>query len=174
MMATTKMLRQDGGPGERVDILLLEDDPAHAQAVQRAFLDSDMNSVIRWARTLREYKALVAARTPAIAIADLQLPDGNTVDLLTSPLEAAPFPVLIMTGFGDERVAVEAMKSGAIEYIMKSSATFADMPRTVERCLREWDLLQARRRAKKALRRESSAVSRFSGRKSREMEENGS
>jgi FixJ family two-component response regulator len=69
------------------------------------------------------------------------------VHVLTAPAEAGPFPILILTGHGDERVAVEAMKAGAIDYIEKSAAAFAAIPRSVERALREWDLLQARKRA---------------------------
>lgn len=139
--------------GEPIDILLLEDDSAHAEAVQRAFLDAGMKVVVHWAQNLEDYQALAAAHTPDIAIVDLQLPDGNAVHVLTSPPEAGPFPVLIMTGYGDERVAVEAMKAGAIDYIEKSAGAFADIPRTVERSLREWNLLQERKRAEETLRR---------------------
>ena len=134
-----------------VRILLVEDNPAHAEAVQRAFLDSGMKAEVQVARTLREYQALAAVQPPDIAIVDLQLPDGNAVDILTSPPEAGQFPILIMTGHGDERVAVEAMKAGAIDYVAKSSEAFAAMPRTVERALREWNLLQERKRAEKYL-----------------------
>ena len=139
--------------GEPVRILLLEDDPAHAEAVQRAFLDSDMKAVVHWAQNLRDYQVLAAAHTPDIAIVDLQLPDGNAMHVLTSPPEAGPFPILILTGHGDERVAVEAMKAGAIDYVEKSSGAFAAISHTVERSLREWNLLQARKRAEETLRR---------------------
>jgi len=37
--------------GEPVNILLLEDDPAHVEAVQRAFLDSGMKTEVRAAET---------------------------------------------------------------------------------------------------------------------------
>ena len=137
--------------GEAIRILLLEDDPAHAEAVQRAFLDSGMKAVVHWAKNLGDYQALAAAHTPDIAVVDLHLPDGNAVHVLTSSPEAGLFPILIMTGYGDERVAVEAMKAGAIDYVVKSSEAFAAMPRTVERALREWNLLQGRKRAEKNL-----------------------
>ncbi|MEI6613552.1 MAG: response regulator [Chrysiogenales bacterium] len=127
-----------------VAIMLLEDDPAHAEAVKRAFLDVGMKAVVHWSQNLGDYQALAAAHKPDIAIVDLHLPDGNAVHVLTAPAEAGPFPILILTGHGDERVAVEAMKAGAIDYIEKSAAAFAAIPRSVERALREWDLLQAR------------------------------
>ncbi|MBE3042232.1 PAS domain S-box protein [Candidatus Bathyarchaeota archaeon] len=144
-------VRSREGP---VGILLLEDDPAHAEAVQLAFLNSGMRVVVHWAKNLADYQALVAAHTPDIAIVDLHLPNGNAAYVLTSPPEAGPFPILIMTGYGDERVAVEAIKAGAIDYLEKSSGAFAALPHAVERSLREWDLLLTRKRTVEALCRE--------------------
>ena len=46
-------------------------------------------------------------------------------------------PVVIMTSYGDEHVAVEAMKAGALDYVVKSEATLADMPYIAERALHD-------------------------------------
>jgi len=135
---------------EPVTILLVEDDPAHAEAVKCAFLDSGMKTKLEVAGSLLEYRRRVAAHPPHIAIMDLNLPDGHAIEALSSQPEDRPFPILLITGFGDERVAVEAMKAGAIDYVVKSSEAFAAMPRTVERALREWNLLQERKRAEDA------------------------
>jgi len=134
-------------------ILLVEDEPAHAEAIRRAFLAAGPGAVIQVAGTLREYRELAAAAPPDIAIMDLKLPDGQAVEILTSPPEAGPFPILVMSSYGDEQVAVKAMKAGALDYVVKSSDAFAAMPRTVERALREWQLRQERKRAEEALRR---------------------
>ena len=139
------------GRREPIDVLLLEDEPPHAESVKRAFLEADQKTAIRWARTLREYHALVTAHPPDIAIVDIELPDGNAANVLTAPAVAGSFPILILSGHGDERIAVEAMKAGAFDYIEKSAGAFAAIPRTVERSLREWRLLQARRRAEETL-----------------------
>ena len=56
-----------------------------------------------------------------------------------------------MTSYGNEQVAVEAIKSGALDYVVKSPEAFADMPHTVTRALHEWKLLQERKRAEEAL-----------------------
>jgi len=132
---------------EPVIILLIEDDQAHVEAIQRAFLDSGMKTDVQVARTLREYRALAAAQTPHIAIMDLNLPDGRALEALSSPPGDGPFPILLTTSYGDEQIAVSAMKAGAIDYVVKSPEAFATMPRTVERALREWNLLQERKRA---------------------------
>ena len=130
-----------------MNILLLEDEPAHAEAIQRALEASDLKAVVRVASTLREYREAVAARPPDLALLDLVLPDGRALDLLTSLPDACPFPILIWTSYGNEQTAVEAMKAGALDYIVKSPEAFATMPHAVERALREWNVLQESKRA---------------------------
>ena len=58
---------------------------------------------------------------------------------------------MVMTSSGDEKMAVKAMKSGALDYIVKSTETFKAMPHTIERALHEWKLIQDRKQAEKAL-----------------------
>jgi DNA-binding NtrC family response regulator len=137
--------------GEPILILLVDDDPAHSEAVRRALKASGMNVVIQPAGTLKEYRELAAAHPPDIAILDLSLPDGRAVEVLSSPPGSGPFPIVVITSQGDEQKAVEAMKAGALDYIVKSPEAFAGMPRTVERVLHDWDMLQERKSAGEAL-----------------------
>ncbi len=130
-------------PGIR--ILIVEDEAGHSEAIRRALEAAGARADIRVARTLREYHESVAVAAPDVALLDLNLPDGRAVETLTSPPEAGAFPVLIMTSYGDEHTAVEALKSGALDYVIKSPEAFRDMPRTLARALREWKLLQERR-----------------------------
>jgi len=90
-------------------------------------------------------------RPPNIAVMDLNLPDGRATEVLTYPPEAGPFPILVMTSYGNEQVAVEAIKAGALEYVVKSPEAFTDMPHTIAHALHEWNLLQERKRAEEAL-----------------------
>ena len=69
-------------------------------------------------------------------IADWLLPDGEGLDLLRSePARAMP-PVVIMTSHGSERVAVEAIRAGAVDYVVKSEMALADLPHMAERAVR--------------------------------------
>ena len=134
-------------------VLLVEDEPAHAEAIRRAFAEPARAPSSRCVVvTLREYREAVDARPPDIALVDLNLPDGRAIEVLTSPAEAEPFPIVVMTSYGDEQTAVEAMKAGALDYVVKSPEAFADMPRIAARALREWGLLRERRHAADALR----------------------
>ncbi|MFQ5571020.1 MAG: PAS domain S-box protein [Rhodothermales bacterium] len=137
---------------KRIDILLLEDEPAHAELIRRAFVAHSEHVHLIIAYTLQEARAHLAASVPDLVIADLRLPDGNGVELLPSDGESLSYPVIIMTSHGDEQVAVEAMKAGALDYVVKSEAALIDMYRIAERALREWRHISERQRAESALR----------------------
>jgi len=130
---------------ETLVILLVEDESAHADAIQRALKDSTPAVRMQMAGTLAAYRQAVVVWKPDLVIMDLNLPDGCALDVLTLPPEAGPFPILIMTSYGSEQAAVEALKGGALDYVVKSPATFANMPATVAGVLREWKLLQERK-----------------------------
>jgi len=133
-----------------LQILIVDDEPAHAEAVQRA-LQSIPGTHVAFASTLAACREAIAAQPPDLALVDLNLPDGRAVELLTSPPEEGAFPVVLMTSHGNEQIAVEAMKAGAIDYVVKSAEAFGALPRTVEHALREWKLRKERKRALEAL-----------------------
>lgn len=133
-------------------ILLIEDEEAHSDLVRRAFESQVSPARLTVVTSLQEARACLAESQPDLVIANWVLPDGRGTELLPAEGEERPFPVVVMTSHGDEQVAVEAMKAGALDYVVKSATTLADMPRIAERALREWDHITARRLAEKALR----------------------
>ena len=139
-------------PGQEVHILLVEDEVAHAELIRRAFDARNDQITLEVAHSLDQARALLAAAMPDLIIADLRLPDGDGVDLLPADRGNSPYPVVIMTSHGDEQVAVEAMKAGALDYVVKTKSTLAEMPRIAKRALREWGHITERQRAEAAAR----------------------
>ncbi|MGZ8474270.1 MAG: PAS domain-containing protein, partial [Candidatus Deferrimicrobiaceae bacterium] len=132
-------------------IMILEDEPAHAEAIRRSLEAADAEVSVRVVGTLREYRSSIQDILPDIALVDLILPDGRALEVNFRP-ETTPFPFVIMTSYGNEQTAVDAMKSGAMDYVVKSPETFTAMPRIVARALREWNSTLARKRGEEALR----------------------
>jgi PAS domain S-box-containing protein len=126
-------------------ILLVEDEPAHVEAIRRALELSYKRYNLRVVGTLGDYNKAISEHVPDIAVMDIKLPDGRATDVLTFPPEAAAFPMVIMTSYGNEEIAVEAIKAGALDYIVKSQEAFSSMQRIVERTLREWNHLLERK-----------------------------
>jgi response regulator RpfG family c-di-GMP phosphodiesterase len=148
-----------------IEILLVEDEPAHAELVARAFESREQIYKLLVAQTIAEAHAILKDNSPALIITDWRLPDGEGTELILSPEEAGGIPVIIMTSHGNERVAVEAIKAGALDYVVKSDVTLAEMAHIVERALREWGHKIQRQRAEKELERrlaELEAINRVS------------
>jgi PAS domain S-box-containing protein len=122
---------------EPVRVLLVEDEAAHAELARRAFEARGGGFEVSVAETVEEARAAIrAAEPPDVVIADWLLPDGEGLDLLGGAAPAGA-PVVIMTSHGNERVAVEAMRTGAVDYVVKSELALADLPHVVERVLRQ-------------------------------------
>jgi DNA-binding NtrC family response regulator len=128
-------------------LLIVEDETAHVAAIQRAFETDGPETQIEVVGTLAEFRRRSADHPPDFALLDLNLPDGRAVEVLSNPPESGLFPIMVMTSYGNEQVAVEAIKAGALDYVVKSAEAFVTMPRAVERALREWKLLTERREA---------------------------
>jgi PAS domain S-box-containing protein/putative nucleotidyltransferase with HDIG domain len=136
---------------DSIHILLIEDDPAHAELIQRAFEDRGNGARLTVAQTLSEARAHLRAFEPMLIIADWRLPDGDSNELLTEEHRTPAPPIIIMTSYGSERNAVEAIKSGALDYIVKSSESMTDMPHIAERAIQQWRILQEQERMQQAL-----------------------
>jgi PAS domain S-box-containing protein len=139
---------------EPIRVLLVEDEPAHAELVRRAFEARGDRVQLHIAESLSEARAHLAppAALPHLIISDWRLPDGEGMELLSSGGERLTVPVMIMTSHGNERVAVDALKAGALDYVVKSETTLLDMPHLAERVLREWDVRVEHERMQQALR----------------------
>jgi PAS domain S-box-containing protein len=137
--------------GALPDILVVEDDAAHSEALARV-LSAHGGFGLRFATSLADAQRAIATKPPALILADLNLADGKAFDLLSDPERQPGLPVLVMTSHGDEQTAVRAMRAGALDYLVKSPEAFARLPHTLERALREWRLVESRRAAEAALR----------------------
>lgn len=115
-------------------ILVIDDDRGLRRLIEKS-LQREGYTV--WlAGTGRETLAWLAANTADLALLDLKLADMPAGDLLER-LDAAGqrLPFIVITGQGDERAAVEMMKRGALDYLVKD-ATFLDLvPEVVRRAL---------------------------------------
>jgi PAS domain S-box-containing protein len=136
---------------EPIHILLVESSATHSEIIRKSIESGTEQAQLTVVQRLSEARVHLNESNPDLAIIALHLTDGKGIELLPEDKETAAYPVVIMTNRGDEQAAVEAMKAGALDYVVKSPATMADMPHLIERSLREWSHITERRRAKKEL-----------------------
>ena len=136
---------------EKHTLIILEDEMAHAEAIRRSLSEFEEDCNIRIAASLAEFAGLISL-PPDLVIADINLPDGSALTLLNEDIEKQPWPIIVMTSHGDEEMAVKAIKSGALDYIVKSPEAFNNIEHVVKRNLREWHNIQKRKESEKKFR----------------------
>jgi two-component system nitrogen regulation response regulator GlnG len=96
----------------------VDDEPAIRHAFQRAFRDTD--TAIRQAGSAAEALKVLARERPDVIVLDVHLPDASGLETFRR-LRAvdARIPVILITGHGTADLAIEAMKEGAYEYLLK-------------------------------------------------------
>ena len=130
-----------------VNVLIVDDDDAHIELIKRAFDSHRASFNLLTESTLAGARLYLQNNIPNIVLCDWLLPDGTGIELLSPDRNAALFPVVLMTSHGNEELAVGAMKAGALDYLVKSPDTFANMPDFVVRAHREWKHIIARKEA---------------------------
>lgn len=140
-------------------ILIVEDDTAHYELIQRSFERRSDEFVLKRASNLYDANKLLISFKPDLIISDWKLPDGNGTSLIQKDKkDHLKTPIILMTSFGNESFVVEAMKLGALDYVVKSPEVFSDMPHLVDRILREWKNIRDRIRIEDKLNKLSIAV----------------
>jgi PAS domain S-box-containing protein len=119
----------------RPTVLVVDDSPGDC-FIYRRYLHNTYN--VHETASVREALALCDTLHPACLLVDYQLPDGDGLDVLhhvqAQQGTLAP-PVILLTGVGSEVLAVEAMKQGVQDYLVKGQFTREGLLRVVYQAL---------------------------------------
>ncbi len=104
-----------------IHVLLIEDDPGDARLIQEMIKDIGYNKFeLIYKETLIDGIQSLFENEFQVILLDLSLPDSYGLDTFTRMLDKAPeIPIIILTGTDDQKLAVEAVKSGAQDYLVK-------------------------------------------------------
>lgn len=118
--------------GERA--LVVDDDAVSREFVRRA-IDDRFSDLVE-AETYEEALAEGREGSFGLIVLDYRLPDGDGVAILEElRADGVEAPVIMLTGQGDEQVAVQAMKAGAADYLTKDQLTETRLSQTVDNVL---------------------------------------
>ena len=107
--------------GSLVKVLLIEDNTADARLVLELLKDAGGSLYeVTDAGSLQVGIGQLKAANYDVVLLDLSLPDGFGVDTVARLLVEAPTaPIVVLTGLDDDRSAVDAVRSGAQDYLVK-------------------------------------------------------
>ncbi|MCE9568308.1 MAG: response regulator [Planctomycetes bacterium] len=118
-----------------VPAILVVDDSQLEQRFVAKLLETQGGWRILFARNGIEALAVLAREIPSVVLTDIQMPQMDGLTLVEKIRDQFPqVPVVLMTGDGSERIAVEALKAGAADYVPKQALTH-DLASVLERVL---------------------------------------
>lgn len=117
-------------------ILIADDAPDQSAVCRSSILREFPSASIACVSTGTECLARAEAGECDVIILDYKMPGMDGLEVLRRISQLRPHPLAILsTGYGDEAIAVEAMKLGASDYVMKSLDYAAVLPSVLARCL---------------------------------------
>ncbi|MCA9086696.1 MAG: sigma-54-dependent Fis family transcriptional regulator, partial [Planctomycetaceae bacterium] len=99
-------------------LLVVDDEPLILETIRIAFADPDYE--VLTAKNAESAVEIFQQNSPDVVLADIRLPDGSGLNLFERLHQLdARVPVILMTGHGSAGTAIDAMRAGAFEYILK-------------------------------------------------------
>ncbi|HWB13196.1 MAG TPA: response regulator [Pirellulales bacterium] len=118
-----------------MNYLLVVDDSALDRQLVKSLLERRFNHRLEYASTGWEALEQIESHLPLAVITDLQMPEMDGLELTQIVRQRFPsVPVILMTAFGSETLAVEALMRGATDYVPKVKLA-AELGRAVEAAL---------------------------------------
>jgi PAS domain S-box-containing protein len=151
-------------------ILLLEDDLGDAQLIGDLLEEESFHCKITRVQTRSEFVAALEEEVTDLILADYRLPAFDGLSALKLVLEIRPdLPFIFVSGLLGEEIAIEALKIGATDYVLKTG--LSRLIPAVKRALREADEKRERKKAEEAMRL-AEEIARQSDRELRGLIEN--
>jgi signal transduction histidine kinase len=141
--------------------LIIEDNPGDARLILEMFKGAEIPHDLTTASSLQEGIGHCKHNSFHVILLDLSLPDSHGLETLTQlSKHVSDVPIVVLTGFNDERLGAEAVAAGAQDYLIKGeinasillrSILYARERHNVEVADRELATLQERQRLAREL-----------------------
>lgn len=135
-----------------VSLLLVEDDASLRQALTKALSKAHYNC--KGVGSLEEALKALLEESYDIVLLDLKLPDAEGPQVVKRVKEVSEAKIIVITGYGDIKTAVESIKAGAYDFIQKPfnlDILEADIKRAIKEKLTEEENLTLKELIKKGV-----------------------
>ncbi len=125
-----------------INVLLIEDNPSDARLIEELLKESNritfkLTSCNRLSKGLEHLKS----QKHDVVLLDLSLPDSFGIDTVLNTIETAPsVPVIIMTGTDIDDIAIESVKEGAQDYLVKGQVDSTNLIRSIQYAIQRKEL----------------------------------
>jgi PAS domain S-box-containing protein len=131
---------------EALNIIFIEDNIYDAELIWKQIGEEQINFNRRLAETRKDFEEALETFDPDIIISAYMLSDFTGMDALIIRNDRAPeIPFILVTGLVNETIAVECMKAGADDYLMKKN--LSRLGEAIKSAIRKKDILQQKNEA---------------------------
>jgi two-component system, cell cycle sensor histidine kinase and response regulator CckA len=131
---------------KKIKVFILEDNPDDIELELYALRKAQYSVEYAIAQNRSEFLERLPRFSPDIILADYALPDITGIEAIAICRETGiDAPVMLITGEGNETIAVDSLRLGAIDYILKKNIT--GLPARVDRAIEIWEDRKAKKRA---------------------------
>ncbi len=118
---------------EQIKVLLIEDNPDDAELIRLSLRRiRDINVKVQWSPSLSSALDKLSSETFDVVLTDLGLPESRGIEsFLKLHSQYSTVPVIVLTGLSDERLAVQAVRSGAQDYLVKGEVDSASLLKAI-------------------------------------------
>lgn len=121
-------------------LIILDDDFKQGEML-KSYLELVSEYQVDIATCVRDFWELVGRNDYDLVFLDYRLEESNGLEVLaTMKRRGIRLPVIMITGEGDERVAVRAIQEGASDYLVKGSDYLPALPGLIQRVIRMFEL----------------------------------
>ena len=119
-------------------VLIIDDNEDHIHLCRRALEKEGIKA--DWATSRQSaIEKFSGGSSYDVILSDYNLPDATGVDVLAAiKALGVDTPIIMVTGGGSESIAVEAMKAGAFDYIIKKPGYYDKLPSFIEACVNKY------------------------------------
>ena len=116
-------------PHKPLRVLLVDDDRGDYELMAEYLSEPAGAFEMEWASSLKDGIARLEAKAPDVMLLDLHLPDSRGLDtFFRLENEAKELPIVVVTGLDDDGSAVEAVRRGAQDYLVKNRINAKSLP----------------------------------------------
>jgi signal transduction histidine kinase len=146
--------------GRALRLLLVEDSHEHARLAALWIAEEGHGRfAVTWVERLSTALSALDEGDFDVILLDLSLPDSDRIETFRAIRARAPVsPIVLMTGIGDERLALQAVQEGAQDYLVKGDIDGRLLVRALDYAMERKRADEAERRLLEAQRLESLAV----------------
>lgn len=119
-----------------VDVLLVEDNPGDARLIEEELASAGADRFqLNWVERLKEGLNEVGEDAVDLVLLDLSLPDSDGLETVEPVLEATRLPTVVLTGYEDENLGVQAVRAGVDGYLVKGDVDGDRLARAIRYAL---------------------------------------